>query len=116
GLDRILRYRRPGGGAAENGLAAQAIAITNHLGMVFHRFLDGSLRGRRLRIFVNGDRVEPWDPFARAEEATRSLAVQSLPLATPAGRRHVRVAPHILPREDRFSDRTAHVRAGGPRR
>lgn len=116
-LDRILRYRRPDGGAAENGLAALSIQVSEHLGMVFHRFLGNqSGRRRRLRIFVNDAPVAAWDPFARDQPATRTLTPQSMMLTTAGGRSAVQIAPFILPREDRFSDRAAHCRAAGPRR
>lgn len=116
-LDRVLRYRRPGGGAAENGVAGLSLVIADHLGVVFHRFLDGSARRRRrIGIFVNGDPVAAWDPFARREPATRALAAQILRISSPSGDRQVVVRPFVLPREDQFSDRSAHARAAGPRR
>ena len=116
-LDRLLRYNRPDGRTAENGLASLGLEVSQHLGMVFHRFIAGNLRGRRpLEITVNGDPVAPWDPFATNEPETRALPPQHLEVGTAAGRRVVEVRPYVLPREDRFSNRAAHNRAGGPNR
>jgi Histidine kinase-, DNA gyrase B-, and HSP90-like ATPase len=42
--------------------------IRAHLGMVFHRFLDGD--ARRIHISTNGRRVKSWDPFQRDHPAT----------------------------------------------
>jgi hypothetical protein len=35
--------------------------VEQHLGMVFHRFLEG--KRPRLKILINGQSVRPWDPF-----------------------------------------------------
>jgi hypothetical protein len=92
--------------------------IGEHLAMVFHRFLSGELRrGRaRMALTLNGRWLEPWDPFARTEPATRELKRQWLPLRD-AGRTHrVGVRPYILPSQAQFSSPEAHARAGGPKR
>ena len=116
-LDRLLRYRRPNGGAAESGFASLAREVAQHLSMVFHRFLSGESRfGRKIHILVNGDTLAPWDPFARMEPNTRPLPRQSLTIETANGSRAVAVRPYVLPREDRFSTRAAHTLAGGPNR
>jgi Histidine kinase-, DNA gyrase B-, and HSP90-like ATPase len=116
-LDRLLRYRRPDGGAAENGLASRALEVSQHLGMVFHRFIAGEVSGARaIELTVNGDPVAAWDPFARSEPETRSLPPQNLRIETRNGPRTVATRSFILPREDRFSSRHAHTRAGGPNR
>ena len=72
-LDRILDYKDPWGGWAKRKLLEQADAIAEHLGMVFHRFIAGEVRGRRLKIFVNGAAVDPWDPFCRNQPETAPL-------------------------------------------
>ena len=52
-----------------------AAKTAEHLGIVFHRFLEGS-DGRELVITVNGEKVEPWNPFAPGEPARIELAPQ----------------------------------------
>lgn len=42
--------------------------LDRHVGMVFHRFLDGD--ARKLRIHVNGHHVAGWDPFLETHDAT----------------------------------------------
>ena len=38
--------------------------IDMHLGLVFHRFLEGiNLKREKLKIFINGSEVEPKNPF-----------------------------------------------------
>jgi hypothetical protein len=118
-LDRLLSYRRPNGAATTRALRAMAGEITEHLGMVFHRFISGEATNghRSLRIAVSGEPVHPWDPFARDEPRTRALPVLRLPLEGIDGETvDVEVSPFVLPAQQAFSSQEAHQRAGGPAR
>lgn len=87
-LDRVLSYRYPSGERARAGFDALAERLDSHLGMVFHRFLSGEAAGRRrLTIQINGVEVEPWDPFAISEPATRSLEPRVFEIEGPASAR-----------------------------
>ena len=68
-LDRVLPEKRPDGGWARRRLEAMAAKTAEHLGIVFHRYLEGT-EGRELVITVNGEKVQPWNPFAPGEPAT----------------------------------------------
>src|SRR5262245_28866400 len=73
-LDRLLEYKRPAGKRAESALRTLTEQLELHLGMTFHRFLDGEIDGRgKVEIRINGRRVRPWDPFATTEPATSVL-------------------------------------------
>lgn len=104
----------------ERFLAELCDAVSLHLRMVFHRFMDGSLVGRRrLRIHLCGQQLEPWDPFCRDED-TRELDILQLPVTLRAhdgseASDYVIVKPFILPREDEFSSQAAWKNASGPR-
>lgn len=115
-LDRILGGRRPSGEAAARRLEAAAVEISEHLAMVFHRFLAGEAPGPPLAIKVVGSKLAPWDPFARSEPLTRVLAVQSLPLEYAGIRHEVVVQPYVLPSQHHFSSPEAHDGASGPNR
>lgn len=103
----------------ERFLAELCDAVSNHLRMVLHRFMDGSITGRRrLRIFLCGEQLSPWDPFCLQED-TRELDL--LTLAVTLRKRdgsevsdRVIVKPFILPREDEFSSPLAWKDASGP--
>lgn len=82
--------------------------LERHLGMVFHRFLNGD--ARRLTISLNGRRVLGWDPFLEDNEATRRTPEQQL--KGPGGT--VRVRGFVLPHRDRFATEDAFNAAGGP--
>jgi hypothetical protein len=116
-LDRVVGYKLPGGVAAEHGFAVTAVEIAAHLGMVFHRFLDGSARRRRrLRIRVNGQDLEAWDPFCCSEKATRRLPQQFLGLRHGARQHRITVRPFVLPNQHQFSSQRAREIASGPLR
>lgn len=65
----------------------------NQLALIFHRYLSGEVRGRRLTIWLNGQKIDPWDPFYRDHEATQQLEAESLEI----GGRTVDVLPFVLP-------------------
>jgi anti-sigma regulatory factor (Ser/Thr protein kinase) len=117
-LDRVLDYAHPDGAAALNRLQAIADEVSEHLAMVFHRFLSGELRrGRsRIAITVNGSLLEPWDPFARSERKLRVLEQQWLRLRHGGRTHRVRIRPFILPNQVQFSSPEAHATASGPRK
>ena len=117
-LDRVLP-RRPTTGMTARVLGNANEEIRAHLAMVFHRFLDGEAYGGRhsLTLTLNGDRIEPWDPFARAELHTRRLPAQVVTFDDPDGRTiAVDVQPFVLPGQHLFSSPEAHRAAGGPKR
>jgi hypothetical protein len=117
-LDRVLDYARPDGQMAMRRLEGLTEEIREHLASVFHRFLSGELRKGRARIAItlNGLWLEPWDPFARDEQATRELPRQWLTLRDGEQTHRVGVRPYVLPSQVRFSSPEAHLRAGGPKR
>lgn len=114
-LDRVLPDRNPEGGWARRRLLNSASRISDHLGMVFHRFLEGSAQGRgRLVISVNGVKVKPWNPFAPKEPYTREMPVQSFEIQVGDVAGEVRLRPVILPSRDRFSSSSEFERLSGP--
>mgnify|MGYP001041560594 CR=1 FL=1 len=110
-LDRIDAFQDPDGGRARAGFERDAKRVADHLGVVFHRYLAGETEGAPLEIYVNGERVEPWDPFAREEPHTQALRPHRL--NGPGG---PLVRPYILPPQHLFSSPSAHERAAGPKK
>jgi hypothetical protein len=117
-LDRVVP-RKPTEGMTARVLRSALEEIRQHLAMVFHRFLGGeAFAGRdRLTVALNGEPIEPWDPFARDEEHTRALPCQVLDYDDADGRTiSVEVQAFVLPGQQQFSSPEAHRRSGGPRR
>jgi hypothetical protein len=113
-LDRILGYNKPEGESARKRLNAMCRVLEDHLAMVFHRFLMGEVRGKRLAIYINGNKVQPWDPFARSEPNTKKLDAGSFRVEGIKGKGDVVVEPYVLPAQSRFSSPESWNRASGP--
>jgi hypothetical protein len=114
-LDRVLEFRDADSGHARRALERAAVRISEHLGAVFHRFLDGSL-DTTVEMRVNGELVRPWDPFARDEVKTRQLPVNHLPVMIGDHEGVVTLQGYILPHQRQFSSPDAHERASGANR
>ena len=112
-LDRVLDYQDPWGQWARRRLLSAAEEIDQHLSMVYHRFLAGRIRGRRLTIRINRTAISPWDPFC-PDEATQVIEPRDFQVNTPVGAGIVRVAPAVLPHQSEFSSSQAWQRASGP--
>lgn len=113
-LDRILGYKRPDGESARKQLTAMCRDVEEHVAMVFHRFLEGAVRGKRLAIYLNGNKVVPWDPYARGEANTQKLDSVVLRVEQEKGKSDVVLEPFVLPAQARFSTPDAFNRASGP--
>lgn len=91
-LDRIVT---PGSTARD--FLNLADKVEQHLGMVFHRYLEGTRP--RLRILLNEHPVKPWDPFMTDHPAK--------PYNPPTFRhptcRGIEAECHVLPHRDRLS-------------
>lgn len=76
-----------------------------HLSLVFHRFMTG--RGK-IVISVNGQFLQPMDPFLEENPATQGLGTEYLPL-----RGHpVEVRPFVLPHRTKLSQSQQQHGAG----
>lgn len=111
-LDRVLEFRNAESGHARRALERAGDRVAEHLGAVFHRFLDGSLE-TTVQMQVNGELVKPWDPFARDEPKTRHLPMNRLPVEIDDTEAAVSVQGFILPHQRQFSSPDAHERASG---
>ncbi len=114
-LDRILPYKNVEGGWARRRLINYATRLSDYLGMVFHRFLEGTVSGRgRLVISVNGAKVKPWNPFAPTEPWTRPMGVQTFEVQVDQIAGQVKLQRFILPARDKFSSLAEFERLSGP--
>jgi hypothetical protein len=93
---------------ALRALRSDVERLDRHLGMVFHRFIDGD--ARQIKITINQTMVRAWDPFLEAHEATIPQPAQVI--RSPGG--SIAVRGFILPHRDRFRTEAEFVEAGGP--
>jgi hypothetical protein len=80
--------------------------VTDHLRLVFHRFLEKS----RVRITLGSINLGPWNPFSRDGEVEESSWKKSEELLD---RGQVRVRTFVLPHHKNLSS-AEHDRLGGP--
>jgi hypothetical protein len=84
--------------------------VEAHLGMIFHRFLEGS--NPELRMYLNGAseefRVRPWDPFYQRSSATQELSLARR--GTKGG--PVSLQGYVLPHKDRIPLSEVEAAAG----
>lgn len=112
-LDRVLPEKRPDGGWARRRLQAMASKTVEHLGIVFHRYLEG-LQDRDLVITVNGEKVPPWNPFAPGEPYRAELPLQRFEVVVGDVTGIVNLQRYILPARDQFSSAEQFERLSGP--
>ena len=112
-LDRVLPEKRPDGGWARRRIDAMAAKTADHLGIVFHRFLEGA-DGRDLVITVNGEKVKPWNPFAPGEPARVELAPHRFEVVVGDIVGTVALQRIVLPSRDQFSSPVQFERMSGP--
>jgi hypothetical protein len=109
-LDRVLPEKRPDGGWARRRLGSMAAKTVQHLGMVFHRYLEN----HGLVITVNGQKIEPWNPFAPGETATSELPLQRFEMDVEDTSGTVTLRRFVLPARDEFSSLEEFERYSGP--
>lgn len=112
-LDRVLPERNPHGGWGRRRMAAMAVKTAEHLGIVFHRYLEGTA-GRNLVITVNGEKVLPWNPFAPGEPARIELALQRFEVVVGDLGGKATLQRYILPSRDQFSSAAQFEKLSGP--
>lgn len=114
-LDRVLPDHNPSGGWARRRLESLRQRTSEHLGMVFHRFIEGTATGRdRIVVTVNGKKVRGWNPFGPKEELCEVLAPRQVDIAGVSGRGTVHLAPYVLPAKSQFSSLDEWERLSGP--
>jgi hypothetical protein len=117
GLDRVFGSRTPKGERAESALWSGVDRLEQHLGMVFHRFIEGDLSGSRrqpLTIKLNDNFVHPWNPFAPNEPNTERLRQRDFDIVSSSVAGVVTFEPFILPTQARFSSDAAFKNLAGP--
>ena len=90
----------------EQGLLLKMKEVEGHLALTFHRYLQGEIGIKKLKITINGVPVEPVDPFftSRSDEmASEKIIVPYTNLYGKTASDKVVVTPYILPFSDALS-------------
>lgn len=113
-LDRLLGTN-PTSGWAKRRLDSLATRAHAYLGMVFHRFIEGSAAyGRDVVLTINGEKVEPWNPFAPIEEERTEMQPLSFEVPSAKGFSRIHLSRYVLPPKGRFSSASEFERLSGP--
>lgn len=106
-LDRMVSNSRVDDQKAERRFLDLISNVENHLGMVFHRFIDDP---RGITIHINDHKIGSWDPFLSNESTTQQLPEERLHLYGDI----IKVRPYVLPHHSRLSS-NAHEKGAGPK-
>lgn len=101
-LDRLVGNANVHNEAARKVFLEDFENVEKHLGLVFHRYIEK----KKVDIWINGNKLEAWDPFMKESEGGQLIARESL----DGDRVKVKcfVLPHIskLGAEERIKART----------
>lgn len=73
--------------------------LRKHLSLVFHRYLEGAVKGRKIKLFINNNVVKPFNPFNLSNAATQELASENVKYFNHT----IKVQPFILPHHSKVS-------------
>lgn len=105
-LDRLVKGQHTTSDRDQQLFLHRADAVRLHLGMVFHQMMSGA---KSVRLLINDQPIEPWDPFLATEPATQVLPATQLKIRGEI----VEVFPFVLPHHSKLS-KVKHEAAGGP--
>jgi hypothetical protein len=113
-LDRVLPEKRSEGAWGRRRFDEFIRRTSEHLAMVFHRFIEGSHPAGKAVIVLNGEKVSAWNPFAPNESATLALPEQIFELTFGDTTGTVKLNRYVLPARDSFSSVGEFERMSGP--
>lgn len=114
-VDRLLKqYSSPGGQFARNALEKNIEELSEHISMVFQRFLDfnDERESQHVCISINGKEISPWDPFSISE--SHKVAHEEVPVGYEEDSEilgRFTANAYILPRKGQFSSGEAEANA-----
>ena len=113
-LDRIIDFKNPDGESARKRMISMCRDLEMYLGMVFHKFLSNEVPEKPLEIYLNNNKILPWDPFACKEPKTKRLAPIKIKLINEDVKGKIVLQPCILPSKEQFSSFSEFKRLSGP--
>ncbi|MBK8503431.1 MAG: ATP-binding protein [Saprospiraceae bacterium] len=73
-LDRLAGHANINNEAARNVFLEEFEKLEDHLVLVFHRYMER----KKLTIWINRNKLEPWDPFMKESEGGQLIACENL--------------------------------------
>lgn len=98
-LDRLCESDK--GTVNETLIYGKVKEVEKHLSLVFHRFLSGEIKGKKLDIKINRHSLEPFDPFCTTNRATQLLNKEIIRIKGE----EISIQPYILPHHSKLTQR-----------
>ena len=86
-MDRLVGKANKNNEAAMNVFLDEFAGVEEHLCLVFHRYMEQ----KKISIHMNGNKLEPWDPFMKQSDGGQLVASESL------DKGQVKVKCYVLP-------------------
>lgn len=110
-VDRLIKnytYQ----GSRNNAFKRIVDKLKIHLSMVYQRFLDSSFKDvKHFELYVNDEKIKPWDPFCLNEPKHQLLAQQNVKVQNGDKESSFKLEAYLLPRVDEFSSPIAKKEA-----
>ncbi|WP_157130740.1 ATP-binding protein [Halobacillus mangrovi] len=113
-VDRLLKsYQDQTGTYAQRALDKVIEKLREHVAMVYQQYLDPIYQNiTNIDIKINGEIVEPWDPFCISEPNTELVAECVQPVKFEDGRESsFSIKAYVLPRKEQFTSVEAQKQA-----
>ena len=105
-LDRLVGTASAEDETARSNFYRLIENVERHIAMVFHRFISR----KKLRVTINGNTIEPWDPFLEAHPATQRFPDEYIYL--PEFEERIEVKGFVLPHKDKLGNQLHELQAG----
>ena len=92
----------------EDGFSEAMVLASDHLSLIFHRFIAPGPGKKGVRILLNERPLEAHDPFNKKNNATQELPLQELPLDGAS----IKIQPYVLPHRNKVSREEYERHAG----
>lgn len=96
-LDRLIESSA--NERSKNNVYEKLSVVEKHLALVFHRYITGDYKRRRVAIQINGHPIEAFDPFCISNRATQLLQEEIVRIDN----QEIRIQPYILPHHSKLS-------------
>ncbi|MFK2818993.1 ATP-binding protein [Flavobacteriaceae sp. LMIT009] len=73
-MDRLVGNANKNNEAAMNVFLDEFASVEDHLSLVFHRYMEQ----KKVALYLNGNKLEPWDPFLKQSDGGQLVANESL--------------------------------------
>ncbi len=112
-VDRLIMYDYKQSGAKKKAFDRIISTLKIHLSRVFQRFISSEYSEDPISLYINDDKISPWDPFCKNEAKTQLVAKQEIPVEIGDDGKKAKfiVEAYILPRKEEFSSIEAYKNA-----